>query len=185
MSVSLFLIKYFCILIFDLSICTNSNIYGDLPGNSPFRKIILKILQWFSTVRQTTFSLNKVKLSPNSLNSFQENLMTVLGVLYCLLPVLRWLSLVSCLKCSLVLLVGTSVTLVDCPLPGKGATLSTFQDCLTSIPTSTSQYLLRLENRNCSNDKDQFTQELNLILKYYLSQMEFQLAFTQFHIKVH
>ena len=134
---------------------------------------MLNILQWFSTVRQTTFSLNKIKLSPNSLNSFQENLMTVLGALYCLLPVLHWLSLVSCLKCSLVLLAGTSVTLVDCPLPGMGATLSTFQDCLTSIPTSTSQYLLRMEHRNCSNDEDQFTQQLNLILKDSLNQMEF------------
>ena len=160
MIVSPFLIKSFYILIFNLSVYTNSNIYADLPGNSHFRKIMLKILQWFSTVRQTTFSLNKIKFSPNSLNSFQENLMTVLGAPYCLLPVLHWLSLVSCLKCSLVLMVGTSVTLVDCPLPGMGATLS------TSIPTSTSQYLLRLEHRNCSNDEDQFTRQLNLILKY-------------------
>lgn len=166
MIVSPFLIKSFYILIFNLSIYTSSNIYADLPGNSHFRKIMLKILQWFSTVRQTTFSLNKIKFSPNSLNSFQENPMTVLGAPYCLLPVLHWLSLVSCLKCSLVLMVGTSVTLVDCPLPEMGATLSTFQDCLTTVPTSTSQYLLRLEHRNCSNDEDQFTQQLNLILKY-------------------
>lgn len=108
----------------------------------------------------------------------------------------HWLSLVNCLKYSLVLLIGTYVTLVDCPLPGMEVLLSNFSGLSGFYPNfytiifahawnpEINFFFWKVDDSSEFFFLDQLTQELVLILKYPLSRREFQLAFTLFYSKV-